>query len=90
MSDERDQVAEMRAQKVVYLGNCEGNTARVLADEIDDGEVTHAVLAYRRQNGDTCYRLIGRDDWTYLIGMIERVKLDMHCSATYVTPEGGQ
>lgn len=63
---------------VIYLGTCKGNAAREFADQIDAGEVTHAVIAYRKANGDTCYRLIGEDDLTYLIGMLERTILCMH------------
>ena len=72
---------------VVYLGTCGGNTLRELAEQVDAGDVTHGVYLSRLANGDLAYRLIGRDDLTYLIGMMTRAAMHMHCDAAYVIPE---
>ena len=72
---------------VTYLETCKGNAVRDLANAIDKGEVTHAVLAYRREDGSLFYRLIGDDDLTYLMGVMDRVKMHMHCSYSYIIPD---
>ena len=41
------------------------------------GEITHGVIAYRSTNGDLSYRLINPDHSTYLIGLLERVKMEL-------------
>jgi len=80
----------MRSQEtgnVTYLGTCDGNTMRELAQELDAGNVTHAVAVYRCADGDVHYRTIGDRDLTYLIGMLERAQVHMHCSDAYVLPD---
>jgi hypothetical protein len=72
---------------VVYLDTCDGTDARALADEMDAGNITHAAMIYRKEDGDVCYHLLGADDLTYLIGMVERAKIHMHCTDRYVMPE---
>lgn len=59
---------------VSYLGACLGNIIREVADDVDAGEITHAVLVYRTAEGDLKYRCIGADEQTYLIGMLARVQ----------------
>lgn len=72
---------------IVYLGTCKGNGLRELADQVDAGEVSHCVIAYRHVSGDTRYRLIGADDLTYLVGLLERTKVHLHCADAYVVQE---
>jgi len=73
---------------ITYLGTCKGNNLREAADMADQGDITHAVVAYRTEGGELKYRLIGEEDLTYLIGLLERTKVHMHCSAAYVIPGG--
>ena len=72
---------------VVHLESCDGNDARALAADMDSGNVTHAAMIYRRKDGDVCYHLLGADDMTYLIGMVERAQIHMHCDDRYVLPD---
>ena len=72
---------------VTYLGTCKGNLIRDLATAVDQKEVTHLVAAYRTKEGDLRYHLIGEDDLTYLLGMLERVQTHMHCLDSFVIPE---
>ncbi len=72
---------------VTYLGTCDGNTLRDLADQVDAGEVTHAAVTYRTSDGDLRYRLIGVDDLTYLVGMLGRVGTHLHCVDTFEIPD---
>ena len=72
---------------VTYLEHCDGNIAREIADEIDAGEITHAAFIYRTTDGAVCYRVLGEDEMTYLVGMIERAKLHIHCKDSYVLPD---
>jgi hypothetical protein len=72
---------------VIYLPTCTGNDARLLADDLDRESVTHAVMAYRTIDGDVRYHAVGMEDLTYLIGMLERVQMHMHCKDSYVLPD---
>ena len=72
---------------IIYLESCNGNDARELAKDLDTGKVTHAVMAFRRENGDLSYHAVGIEDLTYLIGMLERVQMHMHCKDAYVLPD---
>lgn len=74
---------------VTYLDACDGNTARNLGDEFDAGRVTHAVVAFRSEDGALHYHLVGQDDMTYLVGMLERVKTHMHCLDSFDIPGVG-
>lgn len=78
-----------RKGEICYLGNCRGNAARELGDQIDRGEITHAVMLFQNKAGRLKYRLIGRDDMTYLIGMMVRAMTDMHCTDQYLMRDRG-
>lgn len=65
-------MSEGRAGTVHYLGTCKGNSLRELADEVDAGGITHMACVYRKNNGDLCYRLVGSEHLTYIIGMLTR------------------
>jgi hypothetical protein len=71
---------------VAYLGMCDGDGLRELADEVDAKDVTHLVVCYRTSDG-LAYRLIGHRDLTYLIGMMGRVQTHLHCADSFVTTE---
>lgn len=71
---------------VTYLKACDGNTARRLGEELDAGRVTHAVVAFRSEDGGLHYHLVGQKDMTYLVGMLERVKTHMHCLDSFDIP----
>lgn len=49
-----------------------------MIDELKDDKVTHAVMCYRRDDGDLCYRILGADHTTFLVGMLDRVKMAIH------------
>lgn len=72
--------------QVTYLGTCKGNALRDLAAQVDLGEVTHVVAVYRRSDGELCYRVIGEEHQTYLVGMLARIQTHIHCSDAFVTP----
>ena len=55
------------------------NFSRML-DEIKDLDVTHAVVCYRKQDGDLCYRILGSNHTTFICGMLDRVKIAIHNS----------
>lgn len=74
------------AAKVTYLGTCQGNALRELAAQVDKGEVTHAVAVYRRSDGSLCYRTIGGEHQTFLVGMLSRIQTHIHCTDAFVTP----
>lgn len=70
-----------------YLGTCDGNTLRELADQVDAGDVTHAAVTYRTADGDLRYRLIGADDLTYMVGMLGRIGTHLHCVDIFDIPD---
>lgn len=72
---------------VTYLGTCEGNTLREIADRVDEGTVTHVVVTYRDDKGDICYHIVGNDDLTFIIGMMARTQTQLHCVDTFETEE---
>lgn len=45
--------------------------------ELKDGNVTHGVIAYRCKDGGLEHILINPDHGTYLIGLLERVKMEL-------------
>lgn len=47
-------------------------------EELKAEKITHAVIAYRKDNGDLCYRLYGSEHVTFLIGMLDRIKCELH------------
>ena len=50
------------------------NSAKEFAQEIEAGEVTHAIIAYRSKDGAVNYRTFNADHITYLLGIMERTK----------------
>lgn len=62
---------------VVYLKTTNEEWRQSL-EQMKDTKITHAVIAYRNENGDLGYLLHGYEDLTYLIGMMERTKIHMH------------
>jgi hypothetical protein len=50
--------------------------------DIRTGEITHAVVSFRRQDGSLCYRSVGDDHGTYLVGMLQRVAWHMMAERT--------
>ena len=71
---------------VEYLGTCEGNDLRSIARDADAGKITHLAVTYRREDGSVCYHTLG-DSLTYLIGIISRCAIHMHCKESYVVPD---
>jgi len=45
---------------------------------LKEKKITHAVVAYRSEDGSFQYRIFGADHATYMVGMLERVKQDIH------------
>ena len=45
--------------------------------ELKAGNVTHGVIAYRCKDGGLEHILINPDHSTYLIGLLERVKMEL-------------
>jgi len=45
--------------------------------ELKAGNVTHGVIAYRRKDGKLEHILINPEHSTYLIGLLERVKMEL-------------
>lgn len=45
---------------------------------IQSQQITHAVVVYRNVDGDLNYQTYGSEHATYLIGMLERVKMEIH------------
>ena len=76
---------EQTVSNISYLGNCEGNDLRSIARDVDAGTITHIAVMYRRENGDMCYSVCG-DGVTYLIGVVCRCAMHMHCKDSYVVP----
>jgi len=63
--------------KVIYLGNGPWNWAGKFFDLVRAGEITHAVMLWRDNNGDVFSSLIGEEDLTYLIGLTKVVGDDL-------------
>ena len=75
--------------QICYLGNCQGNAARELGDQIDRGDVTHAVMLFRTRTGGIRLRLVGRKDMTYLLGMMTQAAITMQCDYQYLLTDRG-
>lgn len=54
--------------------------AEAFLEDIKNDRITHGVIAYRTKDDDVHYRLLNCEHVTYLMGMLERVKQDMHFS----------
>ena len=67
----------------------ESDVLRTLADELDRGEVTHLVVALRRGDGTEGHLELGDvRSATYLVGLLERMKLDLHDGAEWAWGPG--
>ena len=55
-----------------------------LADMVKSKSISHGICIYRNaDSGDLCYRILGsKNGLTFLLGMIEAVKLGLYKDAT--------
>ena len=53
------------------------NSAKEFLELIENGEISHAVICYRKADGDLNYRLFNEEHLTYLIGMMARVSFNL-------------
>ena len=48
------------------------------AEEVSTGEVSHAVVSYLDVDGEIMSFMLGEEDITFLIGMLQRVTMSLH------------
>ena len=53
-----------------------------LGREIKNDDITHAIMIYRRQDGTVSYIIKGEEHGTYMIGVLNRIILDIHSRLT--------
>jgi hypothetical protein len=65
---------------VIFLDNDLQEWSECLK-ELESIDITHAVITYRTKEGDLKYKLFGHDHTTFLIGMIDRVKMHINTNS---------
>lgn len=63
---------------VEFLANLDSNKLRQLAQWMDEGEITHAIMCYRREDGSLSYMVSGDEHATYCMGMLARTSMQLH------------
>lgn len=63
--------------EVVNLNKVDYEPVDTFVEELKAGNITHGVIAYRNREGDLEHILINPDHSTYLIGLLERVKMEL-------------
>jgi len=64
--------------KIIPLREDWREGVEVFIENLKNRTITHAVICYRKEDGDLCYQLFGAEHTTYLIGMMDRVKMELH------------
>jgi hypothetical protein len=62
---------------IIRLNEGEIKMAEDFLEKVKSGEVTHGFLCYRNLNGEVNYQLYAPEHLTYIIGMMERCKIDI-------------
>jgi len=63
--------------EVIKLNKTDHEIIEKFLEEVKAGNVTHGVIAYRCKDGGLEHILINPEHSTYLIGLLERVKMEL-------------
>lgn len=64
---------------IIFLDEVKKQAWEDSVEELKSINITHAVICYRTDSGDLCYRVYGEEHVTFLIGMLDRIKHQIHC-----------
>jgi hypothetical protein len=63
--------------EVVNIYKSDHGIVEKFLEEVKEGNVTHGVIAYRCKDGSLENILINPEHSTYLVGLLERVKMEL-------------
>lgn len=68
---------------LIRINQDDADAAKEFADRVAMGEITHGVACYRTHDGYLRYIIINPDHLTYILGLMERTKIDLIQDAKY-------
>jgi len=63
--------------EIIKLNRTDHEIIERFLEEVKGGNVTHGVIAYRCKDGGLEHILINPEHSTYLVGLLERVKMEL-------------